>query len=193
MEMPESKDRAQTLGQRLASSAIHLILVHKPSGRCAVRGACQVPSASSWGRSVATQRSWNFGFGCSSSLGEKVLSPFQLDGVQNVWGEENVPENAPSRKILDPSKRASGLLSRGFSHRKNRATTPEGVENVPNKGGPKPLFGRGVIREDFLPPLFSTPPMASSEELFSSAHVGPPPIPEPNVPIRRSQHFQVSY
>ena len=24
--------------------------------------------------------------------------------VQNVWGEENVPENAPSRKILDPSK-----------------------------------------------------------------------------------------
>ena len=46
-------------------------------------------------------------------------------GVQNVWGEENVPENAPSRKILDPSKRASGLLSRGFLYRKNRATTPE--------------------------------------------------------------------
>ena len=25
-------------------------------------------------------------------------------GVQNVWGEENEPENAPSRKILDPPK-----------------------------------------------------------------------------------------
>ena len=37
-----------------------------------------------------------------------------------------------------------------------------GVENVPNEGGPKPLFGRGVIREVFLPPPFSTP-LASSE------------------------------
>ena len=25
-------------------------------------------------------------------------------GVQNVWGEENVPENSSSRKFLDPSK-----------------------------------------------------------------------------------------
>ena len=33
-----------------------------------------------------------------------------------------------------------------------------GVENVPYEGGPKPLFGRGVIREVFHPPLFSTPP-----------------------------------
>ena len=32
------------------------------------------------------------------------------------------------------------------------------MENVPYEGGPKPLFGRGVIREVFLPPLFSTPP-----------------------------------
>ena len=67
-------------------------------------------------------------------------------GVQNVWGEENVPENAPSRKMLDPSKRASGLLSRGFLYRKNRATTPEGGwKTLPYEGGPNPLFGRGVM------------------------------------------------
>ena len=40
-------------------------------------------------------------------------------------GEENVPENPPSRKFLD--KRASDLLSRGFGlYRRNRAMTPEG-------------------------------------------------------------------
>ena len=33
-----------------------------------------------------------------------------------------------------------------------------GVENVPYEGGPKPLFGRGVIREVFHPLPFSTPP-----------------------------------
>ena len=64
------------------------------------------------------------------------------------------------RKLLDPSKRASGLLCRGFLYRKNRAPTPEGGGgNVPYEGGPKPLFGRGVIREVFHPPpFFSDPP-----------------------------------
>ena len=77
----------------------------------------------------------------------------------NVWGEENVPENALSRKFLDPSKRASGLLCREFLYRKNRALTPEGGgKRTVRGGGPKPLFGRGVIREVFHPPLFSTPP-----------------------------------
>ena len=80
-------------------------------------------------------------------------------GVQNVWGEENVPENALSRRFLDPSKRASGLFCRGFLYRKNRAVTPEGGgKTYRTRGGPKPLFGRGVIREVFHPPLFSTPP-----------------------------------
>ena len=79
-------------------------------------------------------------------------------GVQNVWGEENVPENVLSRKFLDPSKRAFGLLCRGFLYRKNRAVTPEGGGKRTVWGGVKPLFGRGVIREVFLPPLFSTPP-----------------------------------
>ena len=73
-------------------------------------------------------------------------------------GEENVPENALSRKCLDPSKRASVLLCREFLCRKTRALTPEGVENVPYEGGSTTLFGRGVIRDVFLPPLFATPP-----------------------------------
>ena len=80
-----------------------------------------------------------------------------MSGGAKRMGEENVPENTTSRKILDPSKRASGLLSRGFLYRKNRATTPEGGGKSTVRGGPKTLFGRGVIREVFLPPLFSTP------------------------------------
>ena len=59
-------------------------------------------------------------------------------GAKRMW-EENVPGNALSRKFLDPSKRASGLLCRGFLYRKNRATTPEGGGNIPDEGGvPKP-------------------------------------------------------
>ena len=42
-------------------------------------------------------------------------------GVQNVWGEENLPENALLRKFLDPSTRASVLLCRGCLYRKNGA------------------------------------------------------------------------
>ena len=41
------------------------------------------------------------------------------------------------------------------------------MENVPYEGGPKPLFGRGVIREVFLPPLFSTPPCRPLKEPIS--------------------------
>ena len=84
-----------------------------------------------------------------------------MGGVQNVWEEENVPENAPSRKILDPSKRALLVCSiMDFCTGRTEQRHPRGVENVPYEGGPKPLFffGRGVIREVFHPPLFSTPP-----------------------------------
>ena len=45
---------------------------------------------------------------CTQSLGRDV------GGVQKLGGGGNVPENASSRKFLDPSKRASGLLCRGF-------------------------------------------------------------------------------
>ena len=91
-------------------------------------------------------------------MGSQKLGPW-YGGVQNVWGEENVPENALSRKFLEPSKRASGLLCRGFLYRETQSTdTWGGWKTYRTRGGPKPLFGRGVIREVFLPPLFSTPP-----------------------------------
>ena len=48
-----------------------------------------------------------------------------------------------SRIFLDPSKRASGLLCRGFLYRKNRALIPEGVENAPYEGGSKTPFWEG--------------------------------------------------
>ena len=80
-------------------------------------------------------------------------------GEMQTYGGGKRTRDALSRQFLDPSERerASGLLRRGFLYRKNRALTPEGVENVPYEGGPKPLFGRGVIREVSLPPL-SPPP-----------------------------------
>ena len=44
-------------------------------------------------------------------------------------------------------------------YRKNRAMTPErGVETYQTKVCPKPLLGRRVLREVFLPPLFFHPP-----------------------------------
>ena len=71
-----------------------------------------------------------------------MLGPL-YGGVQNVWGEENVPENVLSRKFLDPSKRASGLLCRGFLYRKNRALTPEGGGKRTVRGGSKTPFWEG--------------------------------------------------
>ena len=58
-------------------------------------------------------------------------------------GGENVPENALSRKFLDPSKTASGLLCRGFLYRKNRALTPEGGGKRTVGGGSKTRFWEG--------------------------------------------------
>ena len=68
---------------------------------------------------------------------------FFFPGVQNVWEEEDVPENTSARKFVDPSQRASGLLCRGFFYRKNRAMTPEGGGNIPDEGGSKIPFWEG--------------------------------------------------
>ena len=96
------------------------------------------------------------------------LSPFSFlwnwgrdmgGGGQNVWGEENVPENALSRKFLDPSKRASGLLCRKFLYRKNRALTPEGWNTYRTRGGSKTPFLGGVSFLRFSTPLFLPPPL----------------------------------
>ena len=80
-------------------------------------------------------------------------------GGRKTYQRTRSPEN-----FLDASKRASGLLCRGFLYRKNRALTPEGGwKTYRTRGGPKPPFGKGVFREVFHPLLFSTLPMASSE------------------------------
>ena len=63
----------------------------------------------------------------------------------------------PPDKSLDPSTRASGVLSHGFLYRKNRATTLRRVELSQTQGGPKPLFWRGVLHEVFLPPFYPPP------------------------------------
>ena len=82
--------------------------------------------------------------------------------MQNVWGEENVPENALSRKFLDPSKRASGLLCRGLLYTKNTALTPEGGGKRTVRGGVQNPFLGGVSFVRFSTPLFfSTPPWRS--------------------------------
>ena len=70
-------------------------------------------------------------------------------------GEENVPNNAPSRKFLGPSKYASGLVRLLLFYKEKRAATPEGGGKRTERWGSKPTFGRGVIREVFLPPPFS--------------------------------------
>ena len=60
-------------------------------------------------------------------------------GGANVWGEENVPENALSRKFLDPCKRASGLLCRFiFVQEKQSTDTGGGWKTYRTRGGPKP-------------------------------------------------------
>ena len=79
-----------------------------------------------------------------SSLGQ-FLSNLGRDmgGCKTYGGGGNVPENALSRKFLDPSKRASGLLCRGFLYRKNRAVTPEGGGKRTVRGGSKTPFWEG--------------------------------------------------
>ena len=125
-------------------------------------------------RSTCNEHVWRESqfFQLRPCLPPPFLIPRQLGhdmgGVQSVWGEENVLENAPSRKILDPSKRASGLLSCGFCTGKTEQQHPRRVETHRTRGGPKPLFGSGVICEVFLlffkpPLLFFYPPMMSSE------------------------------
>ena len=60
----------------------------------------------------------------------------------------------PPEKSQDPSKTASGLLSRGFLHRKNRAKTPKG-------GGKRTVFVK------FSSPLLSPPPWRPLMKLLS--------------------------
>ena len=58
-------------------------------------------------------------------------------------GEENAPNNAPSRKFLDPSKRVSGLVSLPLFYKEKRAATPEGGGKRTKRRGSKTTFWEG--------------------------------------------------
>ena len=108
----------------------------------------------------------------------KVETWAMICGVQDVWGEENVPENERILpKIFGPlQKNISGLPKRGLLYRKSRATTLEGCGKRTRRRGSKTLFGRGLLREVFLP-IFFPPPMASSktrQPLDYSSNLCPP-------------------
>ena len=79
-----------------------------------------------------------------------------LGGVQNVWGEENIAENAPSRKILDPPKEllVCSVVDLGIGKTQQRHPRG-GWKTYQTRGVQNPLFGRGVIREAFLQSQFS--------------------------------------
>ena len=63
-------------------------------------------------------------------------------------------------KMLGPLQKSfCSALFRGFLYMRG------GGKRTVRGGGPKPLFGRGVIHEVFHPTSFFHPPMASSENL----------------------------
>ena len=108
---------------------------------------------------------------------------FSRFAPSQVWGEENVPENALSRTFLDPSKRAFRLLCRGFLYRENRALTPEGCGKRTVRGGvPNPFLG-GVSFVRFSYPLFFPPPHGALWKPWSWTLVCTPSEP-PKGPFR---------
>ena len=129
-------------------------------------------------------QAWTFKTNQSRVHAEGVVLWFGpwYGGVQNVWGEENVPEKAPSRKFLDPSKRASGLLWRGFLYRKNRALTPEGGGKRTVRGGVENPFWEGCQSWGFPPPSFFHPPHGVLWMIGPSKFKGEAPkVTEPNL------------
>ena len=61
-------------------------------------------------------------------------------------------------KIFGPLQKSFWCALSWIFVEENRALTPEGGgKRTVRGGGPKPAFGRGVIREVFHPPSFSTP------------------------------------
>ena len=79
-----------------------------------------------------------------------------MGGCKTYGGGTTYQTTRSPENCWTPSKRASGLLCCGFLYRKNRAMTPE--KGGEKGGGPKPLSGKGVIREDVFHPLFPPPP-----------------------------------
>ena len=90
--------------------------------------------------------------------------------VQNAYGGRKTYQRTRSpENFWTPPKDAFKVrLSRGFLYRKNRATTPEGVENCHRtRGGSKtPFISREGCHshEVFAPPSFFHPPHGLSSE-----------------------------
>ena len=91
-------------------------------------------------------------------------------------GEEYVPNNAPSRKFLDPLKRATGVVSLPLLYKERKSLHTKTCQRM---GGPKRVFGRGVIREVFFPPVFP--------KSVVSKRVGLADVPQYRKPVTRAQ------
>ena len=79
-------------------------------------------------------------------------------GCKTYGGRKTYQRTRPPEKFWTPPKELLVCSVQKFVQEKTERRHPRGVENVLYERGPKPLFGRGGIREVFLPPLFSTPP-----------------------------------
>ena len=92
-----------------------------------------------------------------------------------IWGGAKHMRGKRTRKRALPinfgplQKSFRSALSWIFVQEKQRLTHEGGGKRTVRGGGPKPLFGRGVIREVFLPPLSPPPPVASSELILTKS------------------------
>ena len=93
-----------------------------------------------------------------------------LGGCKTYGGRKTYQRTRSPENFWSLPKELLFCFVMDFLYRKNRALTPErgGKRTVRGQRGPKPLFGRGVIREVFFPPPpFPPPPMASSDSPLS--------------------------
>ena len=148
---------SRTLGQKLSHHVMprnSIWNLKSPTGKSGDSfwedfSACQ-QSTGNFGEDFGT----NFGANFGENFGNFVsnFATFFRNFVQQKGGANMIQGGAKRMgggkrteacTLPKISKRASGLLSRGFLYRKTEQRHPTGVENVPYEGGPKPLFGRG--------------------------------------------------
>ena len=107
---------------------------------------------------------------CSSSIQGQFCQNLGRDmgGCKTYGGWKTYQRTRSPENFWTPPKELLVCCVVDFCRRKTEHWHVRGVENVPYEGGPKPLFGRGVIREVFHPPLFSTPPWRPLENIRHS-------------------------
>ena len=84
----------------------------------------------------------------------KTWAIFWVFWGYTTYGGKKTTRQRTLQNNFGPLQRASGVPSLGFLYRTNRAMTPGGGEAYQTKRGPKPVLGRGVLCEVFLPILF---------------------------------------